>query len=354
MLPSARCASGWLEACSQASSRPCGPRRARSTCCTACGRSSTPSLCAPAAQVVARHVAEQQILARARCHSGPSVKMKPVASFSKFDRRGRRRSRSACRESRRVMTCFPAALPSCSSLTRAGPTYQSSAVTSSNTTQIASLGSFATSLMVSVTRRAISSLRSCEWPFEDADVHERHGVLLLRWSVIDDRASSSSRSAAIVAQCGGGPEKRTAPFSRTYTRSASASEKSTPCSASRIVRPSRFRLPNLLQQVLHHERRQAFRRLVEQQQLGIAHQRARDRQHLLLAARQNAALPVGQLAQLREQLADGLDGPAARPARSARRRRRGSPMTVSSAKMRRSSGTKPMPERADADRAPSR
>src|SRR5262245_2797247 len=58
----------------------------------------------------------------------------------------------------------PAAAFFCSSLTRCSPTYQSSEPTSSNTTQMASFGSLATSLMVCVTRRAISSLRSWGWP----------------------------------------------------------------------------------------------------------------------------------------------------------------------------------------------
>jgi hypothetical protein len=45
--------------------------------------------------------------------------------------------------------------------------------------------------------------------------------------------------------------------------------------------------------LLDDQRRQAERRLVEQQEAGPAHQCARDRQHLLLAARQRtAALPL--------------------------------------------------------------
>ena len=86
-----------------------------------------------------------------------------------------------------------------------------------------------------------------------------------------------------------------------------------------MVRPSRFSRLHLLEQVLHHQRREPFRRLVEQQQLGIAHQGAADGQHLLLAAGEVAALPVGQLAQLREQREHRVDRPAARPAGGARR-----------------------------------
>ncbi len=47
-------------------------------------------------------------------------------------------------------------------------------------------------------------------------------------------------------------------------------------------------------QRLDHQRRQTFRRFVEQQQLRVAHQGAGDRQHLLLAAGQEAALAVAQ------------------------------------------------------------
>src|SRR5881409_3064948 len=49
-------------------------------------------------------------------------------------------------------------------------------------------------------------------------------------------------------------------------------------------------------QVIDHWRRQSFRRLVEQQQLRVAHQGPRDRQHLLLAAGEKAPGPIAQLA----------------------------------------------------------
>src|SRR5262245_55146641 len=56
--------------------------------------------------------------------------------------------------------------------------------------------------------------------------------------------------------------------------------------------PMGFELPDLLLQVLDDERREPLRRLVEQKQLRITHQRARDREHLLLAAREETALPI--------------------------------------------------------------
>src|SRR5262245_53195030 len=68
---------------------------------------------------------------------------------------------------------------------------------------------------------------------------------------------------------------------------------------------------DLLLQMIDHERGQPFRRLVEQQELGIAHQGARDRQHLLLTAGEEAARPVAQLAQGREQVEHALGREAA-------------------------------------------
>src|SRR4030095_8570595 len=41
----------------------------------------------------------------------------------------------------------------------------------------------------------------------------------------------------------------------------------------------------------------------------MAHRRARDREHLLLTARQEAALAIRQLAELREQVEHALHGP---------------------------------------------
>ena len=57
-----------------------------------------------------------------------------------------------------------------------------------------------------------------------------------------------------------------------------------------------------LEHLLHHDRRQAGRRLVEQQQFRIRHQRAADRAHLLLAARHGAGHLVAALLHAREQV----------------------------------------------------
>src|SRR6266567_913713 len=55
------------------------------------------------------------------------------------------------------------------------------------------------------------------------------------------------------------------------------------------------------------ERGEPERRLVEQQEARPAHERARDRQHLLLAARERAAALVEPLAQPRKQDEDAVE-----------------------------------------------
>ena len=96
---------------------------------------------------------------------------------------------------------------------------------------------------------------------------------------------------------------------------------------------------------LDHQRRQAERRLVEQQQPRPAHQRPADRQHLLLAARTACRRPG--------RGAPSAAGTARRPSRGPRRSPRRSDArdrasrrfsrTVSPPKMRRPSGQCEMP-----------
>ena len=58
-------------------------------------------------------------------------------------------------------------------------------------------------------------------------------------------------------------------------------------------------------------RREALGRLVHHQQARIGEQRARDREHLLLAAGELAAAIVLALGEAREGVVDALDGPGA-------------------------------------------
>ena len=57
--------------------------------------------------------------------------------------------------------------------------------------------------------------------------------------------------------------------------------------------------------------RQALGRLVDDDEVGVAHQRAAHGEHLLLAARQDAGLIGLALAQVREQPEHVVEGPAA-------------------------------------------
>src|SRR5208337_3125469 len=61
-----------------------------------------------------------------------------------------------------------------------------------------------------------------------------------------------------------------------------------------------------LEDLLDQQRREAERRLVEQQEARPAHQRPPDRQHLLLAARQRAATLRRALLEARKQSEDAL------------------------------------------------
>ena len=65
------------------------------------------------------------------------------------------------------------------------------------------------------------------------------------------------------------------------------------------------------QHFIDDDRGKAFRRLVQQQQARIEHQRAADRQHLLFAARQLVAEIAAAFFQARKHLVDAGDGPRA-------------------------------------------
>ena len=71
-------------------------------------------------------------------------------------------------------------------------------------------------------------------------------------------------------------------------RSAIASATFTDCSTITIVTPVGLEPLDDLEELLHDERREAERQLVDEQQLGLEHHRLRHREHLLLAARQRA------------------------------------------------------------------
>ena len=102
-----------------------------------------------------------------------------------------------------------------------------------------------------------------------------------------------------------------------------------------------------VEDLLRDQRREAERGLVEQQQPRPAHQRARDRQHLLLAAGQRAAALAQALLQARQQRRDTRSRSCAKCARSPTT----APIcrfssTVMRGKMRRPSGDCAMRSRA--------
>src|SRR5262249_9763661 len=66
---------------------------------------------------------------------------------------------------------------------------------------------------------------------------------------------------------------------------------------------------DLILEMVDHEGSQALGRLVEEEQVRIAHEGARDGEHLLLASGEEAALPVDQLAQLGEEIEYAVEGP---------------------------------------------
>ena len=80
-----------------------------------------------------------------------------------------------------------------------------------------------------------------------------------------------------------------------------------------------------LPDLLADERRQALGRLVEDQQMGIRHQCAPDRKHLLLATRKLVAHVIGALLQTREKLIDPLESTGPWRRCGCRRRRSGFP-----------------------------
>ena len=134
-------------------------------------------------------------------------------------------------------------------------------------------------------------------------------------------ARSSARRAAAPAARGRRPARAAAiscamrPLTITPMRSATSIATPRFCSiSSTAISPP---LPSCAQR-LHHllddHRRQAFGRLVHHQQARLEQQRAADRQHLLLAARQLRAAVALALGQAREHRVDALDVALARRA----------------------------------------
>ena len=117
---------------------------------------------------------------------------------------------------------------------------------------------------------------------------------------------------SLARTCAAGPEKATRPVLRITTSSASSSAIFMFCSTSTIDWPCAFSLRDGAADLGDDERREAFGRLVQQQEPRVAHQRAADREHLLLAARERARVLLDALAQPRKKLEHAFEAPAGR------------------------------------------
>ena len=95
------------------------------------------------------------------------------------------------------------------------------------------------------------------------------------------------------------------PFSRMQNSLATRRAKGSFCSTSSTVTPaSRLSFEDDVADLVHDVRLNPFGRLVENEQRRLEHERAADRELLLLPAGQIAAAPVQHLLQHREQLED--------------------------------------------------
>ena len=181
-------------------------------------------------------------------------------------------------------------------------------------------------------------------PVWSIELRARHAQMLVE----DLRSNRRARR-----RCRG---TRSVPRTIRSTSSATDSASSRFCSTSRIAWPRCAQALHDLLHLQHQARRKALGRLVHQDQLGIGHQGAADRQHLLLAAAQRAARMIdalGELGEFPQHLGEipAGDGSVACGPRGARPRERASMLigsirfsrTLSERKMRRPCGTMAMP-----------
>ena len=143
-------------------------------------------------------------------------------------------------------------------------------------------------------------------------------------------SGSDSEDAEMLVQVGAilepraaGPAATTRPLLSIATSSATAKASLTFCSTSRIDRPSLLEAADRRHDLGDDLRRQAFRRLVHQQDARIRHERPADREHLLLAAGEIAGdLPLPLAEARKESRQTRASVQARRAATAARARRR--------------------------------
>ena len=125
-----------------------------------------------------------------------------------------------------------------------------------------------------------------------------------------------------LARSSRAPDSAMRPFSSTY-----AAVRELRARARRSARragsscPSRLICAEVLEDLLHHHRREAEARLVQHEEARPRHEPAADRAHLLLAAGQRARELARALGEPREEREHALERLAAPRARVARRRR---------------------------------
>ena len=110
------------------------------------------------------------------------------------------------------------------------------------------------------------------------------------------------------------PCHATRPRSMIVCRSARPISRSTYLSITRIVWPGRAQSSQAMPDLFADQRREAFGGLVEDHEVRVGHQRASDREHLLLAAGELVAHVAGALGQAREQAEYLFDSPGVRAA----------------------------------------
>ena len=121
----------------------------------------------------------------------------------------------------------------------------------------------------------------------------------LRGSVTPRDAGASVSGSALSSS--GVPSNTVWPFTRITTRSATAVTSDTLLSTSSVAMPLCAHQAHGVPDLRPDERREAFGRLVEDQHARVGQQRARDREHLLLAAGELVAAIAQALAEPRKQ-----------------------------------------------------
>ena len=96
------------------------------------------------------------------------------------------------------------------------------------------------------------------------------------------------RTSALPRKVSAEPVATMRPSTRTYALEDTASARSTSCSTRSTLTPADVIDSIDLEHLVDHDRREAERWFVHDQQLGAGHQRPADGEHLLLAAAEPA------------------------------------------------------------------